>query len=93
MANGRHITGRLSVGLPKREIRRSVGSGRLENQWRPIPIPTGFGLFCVGFIPEMDRSRTDIMESASELPSIPTDCPDALCVVCNLTLLIGGDYN
>jgi hypothetical protein len=64
MANSRHITGRLSVGLPKCEIRRPVGSGRLEDQLRPIPI--GFGLFCVGFIPEIDRSRTDIMESASE---------------------------
>jgi hypothetical protein len=64
MVNGRHITGRLSVGLPQPEIRRAIGSGRLENESRPIL--TGLELFCVGFIPAMAGSRTDIMASASE---------------------------
>ena len=30
MVNGRSITDRLSVGLAKLEIRRPIGSGRLE---------------------------------------------------------------
>jgi hypothetical protein len=46
MVNGRSITGRLSVGLPKREIRRPIGSGRLETEWGPMP--TGFSLVFVG---------------------------------------------
>jgi hypothetical protein len=38
MVNGRQITGRFSVGLPKHEIRRPFGSGRLDNELEPIPI-------------------------------------------------------
>jgi hypothetical protein len=64
MVNGKHITGRLSVGLPKPEIQRPISLDWLEDQLGLIP--TGFGLLCVGFIPEIARSRTDIMASASE---------------------------
>jgi hypothetical protein len=45
MVKGRPITSRLSVGLPKREIRRPIGSGRLETEWESMP--TGFPLIFV----------------------------------------------
>jgi hypothetical protein len=48
MVNGRSITGRLSVGLPKREIRCCIGLVRLETQWGPMP--TGISLIFVGLI-------------------------------------------
>jgi hypothetical protein len=47
MVNGRSITGRLSVGLPKHEIRHPIGSVRLEVKLEPIP--SGSGEFNIGF--------------------------------------------
>jgi hypothetical protein len=61
MVNGRPITGPLSVSLPKREIRRPIGSARLETECGPTP--TGFPLIFVSLHQRwpVSRSRTDIM--------------------------------
>jgi hypothetical protein len=69
MVNGRAITSRLSVGLPKPEIRRPIGSGETELG----QILAGVSTFCVGFTSEMARSGTNIMMSSPNESSLPTD--------------------
>ena len=75
MVNGRSINGRLWVGLPKREIRRPIGLGRLETEWELMP--TGSGLFSVGLHRRWrDQNPIYVMTSGPNEGPMPTDCPD-----------------
>jgi hypothetical protein len=72
MVNGRSITGLLSVGSHKPEIRHPTGLGRPERQLEPNLI--GIESW---FTSEMARSRTDIMTSDLNEGPMPTDCANA----------------
>jgi hypothetical protein len=74
MANGRAITGQLSLGLPKPEIPTQVGLAGDRIRTDPDRIES---ILC-RFTSEMARSRTNIMKLGPNEGSMPTDCPDGL---------------
>jgi hypothetical protein len=65
MVDGRSITGRLPVGSPKREIRRPIGSGRLEVRLKPIPSCSD--KFNIGFRTGVKDLEPDTKTSSSDL--------------------------